>query len=177
MTIVELIVSKKLIVLSIGLAIAPLLAAITLIVMTRLQRNAARRAHVRRAQAAARRAIIASAQQQANADPEPAAPLQTTQSTTPAGVQSTDRPARTSPVQPEQPQEQPPEEDTASEQAAPESPEMQDILSSVFADDEASTHYEALLEGLDDVDASELATMCTEIAHQMRAGSAPAAQD
>jgi hypothetical protein len=176
MTLVELIVSKKLILLSIGLAIAPLLAAVTLIVVSRLKQNAARRARVRRAQAAARQAVIASAQQQANASPEPAAPLQA-QSTTPAGVQSTDRPARTSPVPPEQSQEQPPEADNASEQAAPESPEMQDILSSVFADDEDSAHYEALLEGLDDIDVSELATMCNEIAHQMRAGSAPAAQD
>ncbi|HVO68779.1 MAG TPA: hypothetical protein VMT24_01965 [Aggregatilineaceae bacterium] len=176
MTLVELIVSKKLILLSIGLAFAPLLAAVTLIVVSRLKQNAARRARVKRAQAATRQAVMASVQQQAQASAEPAAPVQA-QSTTPAGVQSTDRPPKTSPVPPEQPQEQPPEEDNTSEQAAPESPEMQDILSSVFAEDEVSTRYEALLERLDNIDVSELATRCNEVAHQMHAGSARAAQD
>jgi type II secretory pathway pseudopilin PulG len=172
-SLVEMILDQKLILLSIGLAIAPLLAAATLIVVSRMRKNADRRARAKRAQAAARQAVIASAQQAA-ASPAPDASVRV-ESKPPVAIQSSAVPVKTGPVQPEQPQEQPSED--ATEQAVPESPEMQDILSSVFAEDDVSTHYGALLEGLDEVDTSELVTLCNQIAHCMRAGSAPAAQD
>jgi hypothetical protein len=168
MTVIDLIVEQKMILMSIGLAAAPLLLAGLLILVGRLRRSAARRARqkaIAAARAAARQALIDAqvaeiAAAQAAELAAAAAPL----------VQSAGSPAAAA---------QDAQEETAqeeSEQAAAAPPEIQNILSSVFADDEVSNRYEALLAELPEVDASQLVTMSAQIAQQMRAHHAPDAQ-
>lgn len=45
---------------------------------------------------------------------------------------------------------------------------MQDILSSVFTDDDLMAHYEALLKNLDDVAATDLLTLAQQISEQVQ---------
>jgi hypothetical protein len=45
---------------------------------------------------------------------------------------------------------------------------MQDLLNSVFTDDELFAHYERLSEGLDPVDAEDLAEFSDAIAARLR---------
>jgi hypothetical protein len=45
---------------------------------------------------------------------------------------------------------------------------MQDILSSVFGDDEASARRDALLDGLDTIDISHLLALCNRVSGQLR---------
>ncbi|MBI5958733.1 MAG: hypothetical protein HY866_08360 [Chloroflexi bacterium] len=168
MTLVDLILSHKLILLSIGFAAAPLFAALTLSLVAQLKRNAAKRARAA-ARMAARKALLAAAQvaqvtAQVQADSVSSTADQSKVSTAPANPARSPQPA----------QEQPAEATT--EQATAESPEIQNILSSVFVDDEASNHLETLVAELQEVDASLLVTMSAQIAHQIRSGGTPDAQ-
>ena len=47
---------------------------------------------------------------------------------------------------------------------------MQDLLSSVFGDDEMNHQYEVLLEGLEPVSAADLATLSQDLLDRLRAG-------
>lgn len=69
-------------------------------------------------------------------------------------------------------EEKKPEETKKEEKSAGDtvSSAMQDILSSVFADDEANARYDTLLEDTEKVDASELAVFCQQISDQLRDG-------
>jgi hypothetical protein len=51
---------------------------------------------------------------------------------------------------------------------------MQDILSSVFADDETLDQFDVLLEGTDSVEISQLLIMCNQITGQLRAANTAA---
>ncbi len=166
MTVIDIILGHQLILLSLIFAVVPLLAAMTLSLVARLKRNAAKRARAA-ARVAARKALIAAQEAEllAQADHMPET------------VTVHDAPAAAAtPIAGEQDSQDQPVAEEGSEQGAPESPELQNILSSVFVDDEASAHLETLASELPEVEASLLVTMSAQISQQMRAQHAPDAQ-
>jgi len=52
---------------------------------------------------------------------------------------------------------------------------MQDILSSVFVDEDAQARYAVLLSGLDSIDVSDLLALCQKVAGQLGTGGQPLA--
>ncbi len=170
MTVVDMIVAQKMILMSIGLAAAPLLAAGVLSLVARLRRSAAKRARARlraEARAAARQALIDAQAAENAALAESASLALAPDSSPPTDAAAPAVVAQDAPDQPAQEE---------GEQAASGSPEIQNILSSVFVDDEASNRLEALLAELPEVDASQLVTMSAQIAQQMRAHNGPDTQ-
>jgi hypothetical protein len=160
MSLTELLLAQKGILLSIGLAFLLLTAAVVLTVVSRLRRlsaqRAARRARLEKEQAAVDiqaetiTPIVAQAPV-VKVAPTPPAPPQAAPVKT-AVVAATPKPES-------QPSQQPVPEAAASP--------MQDILSSVFGGDEVSERYGALLKGLEPIDISNLIALSEQIAEQL----------
>jgi hypothetical protein len=159
-SLLDVILNQKIIVISIAMAMLPLLVAILLALVSNLRQfNLARKAH--RKHATAQRVSDLLVDTPAST-PVPVVPL------------SGSEPKR--PEDAPQPQaaggEQQTEGQQETENAIPSA--MQDILSSVFADDETLDQFDVLLEGTDRVEVSQLLIMCNQIEGQLRAASAAA---
>lgn len=156
MSLLDLILEKQIVVMSIGFALIPLLLAVLLVAGRRLRRVIAaykqRRAEATLLKAAQqeeqrqRKQQRASARQVVTLEEEVAVPVV---------------PKAKSPVQEVPQEEAQKEEETLS-------PEMQDILSSVFGDEESSAQYEILLADLGDVEIDDLLVLCNEVAGQLQ---------
>jgi hypothetical protein len=159
MSLFDMILGQKLILLSLAVSIAPLLAAALILLVSRLKRRLAGRAR-------SRRVLMAQQQRQAAVEVpgENVVPPQ-------SGGQSV-QPGAAPPV-PLSPEEQPSEEQPQVEPASA----VQDILSSVFTDGDASEQYAALLQTIEDVDVTQLAAMCSQVGDQLRISRSPATPD
>jgi hypothetical protein len=168
----DMLLGQKTILISVMFALVPLLAAVMLVVIARIRQGAAQR-RLKRARMAKRRLAqleAARAEQAAASQSVAAAPANAKQADVAAAPVA---PAATK-ATPSAPvakytaggEQKPPEEQPASstEQNKPANSAMQDILSSVFGDEEAAAQSEALLKGLDEVNISELAVLCREVA-------------
>jgi type II secretory pathway pseudopilin PulG len=164
MSFLDLILSQKTIILTIGIAVLLLLAAFTLALIPRLrrqrQRAAQRRAEkeqleaVEMAEAQAQRAQVQRVETHT-----PAAPLSPAAPRKPGAPASAAAAAVTT-------------ASTASSESAAkpgqETPSaIQDILTSVFADEGVSERQIALMRGLDDVDIAHLLTLSQRVAAQL----------
>jgi len=177
----EMLLGQKMILISIMFALVPLLAAAVLVVIARIRQRAAQR-RLKQARIARRRLALAEAaraaqaaepqsatppingQPVAGASSAPAAiPVPPTSATAGAAAPVAKTATKGAAVVQEQ---KPPEEQpaTSSEQNKPANSAMQDILSSVFGDEEGSGRSEALLQNLDEVNITDLAVLCQDIA-------------
>jgi hypothetical protein len=181
MSLLDLIVSQKIILITVGLGVLMFLAAAAVAVVPRI-RHRAKKAALQKAaaQSSARSAseVISPAQQRKASAAQPSPALQasgaekapagnTPTGKVPAGnilvekppvIQAAATPATASTTQPEV------------------SPAMRDILSSVFEDDESNERYAALMDGLDKVDIQALATLAGKLSRERRALGSPAHQ-
>jgi hypothetical protein len=189
----DMLLGQKTILISVMFALVPLLAAVMLVVIARIRQGAAQRrskrarmAKRRLAQAEAARAEQAAASQSVAAAPastKQAAAATATESVTPAATKATPSAPVAKPAvgvgAAATPEQKPPEEQPVSstEQNKPANSAMQDILSSVFGDEEAAAQSEALLKGLDEVNISELAVLCREVAVKVHPDGTPVAEN
>ncbi len=160
MSLLDLILAQKGILLSIGLALLMLLAAAVLSIAARIRRLVRQRASAR--------PVAQEAQpEEAPVEVQPQNIVEVTEIRT---VQpAPDKPVeQAAPMvqasQPVQQEEQPQPEPQDSQSSA-----MQDILSSVFSDEEADARRGTLLNGLERVDISHLLALCNQVAAQLRA--------
>jgi hypothetical protein len=166
MSLLDIILGQKIILLTLGIALVPLLAAVLLSLIAHLRRHQTKRA-ARRKLAAALRSQVADNRRQTvpESDPEgaiEAAPAHSEQSTAP-------RQTAESTSQPDE-EESEPDEETEAVEGEVVSSAMQDLLTSVFGEDDAHAQYEVLLEGLEPVSAADLAALSQELLNQLRAG-------
>ncbi len=175
MSLLDVILSQKIIVISIAMAMLPLLVAILLALASNLRQfSLARKAHRKHATGQRVSDLVVDAPASA---PAPVVPLGGSEPKRPEVVpQPLAGPVAAKHPQPqaEQPAggEQQAEGQQETENAIPSA--MQDILSSVFADDETLNQFDVLLKGTDSVEISQLLIMCNQIAGQLRAASAAA---
>lgn len=175
MSILEVVLQQKIILITLVFALVPLLAAIALWMLPRLRRSRIQR---QRRVAEAKAAAVAAA---ANA-PERAAETLPVKSALPTAASQPAQPAATPQASPSTPAGQPqpaPQQAGAAAPAATPTPEtpaeqpgqpassgLTDLLS-VFDDDENSGKREALLKGLNPVDMAELAALSQQIAAEL----------
>jgi hypothetical protein len=162
MSLLDMILGQKLILLSLAVSVAPLLAAMSILLVSRLKRQQAHRQRER-----SRRVLMLQQQQQAAAATslpnENAVPVQPGQPPV-----RTDSALLAEQSSEEQLEEQQPQGEVASA--------VQDILSSVFTEGEDSDRYAALLETIEEIDVSQLATMCSQVGDQLRIGQSPVSE-
>ena len=166
MSLLELILSQDLIIITAVLAALPLLAAVSLAAFP-LIRQARAKKKARKDQEAAIQANIAQqgsedvalSSEQQNDTPQPQADE--------AGAGQ---------AQGEKPQEGEYQTDQlpGEEDQAPDA--IQDILSSVFEDEESAALHEVLLKGLSGINASDLLATCNWVADQLRMSNAAASR-
>jgi hypothetical protein len=157
MTLIDFILNQKIILISIGFALTPLLAAITLAMVTRIRRRLADQKRIQ---------VEPTGQTQPvpTIDPNNAdSQVQTTPTNPKQAEQAPAKPAFS--LQQQSPEEQPTEPD---DQEQPVSSAMQAILSDVFGDDELSARQETLLKGLETVGIFQLVGLCQEVADQLQ---------
>lgn len=176
MSILEVVLQQKIILITLIFALVPLLAAIVLWLLPRLRQ---RRIQRQRRAAEAKAAAVAAA---ANV-PERAAktlpvksPLPTTAAANPAHPAATPQASPSAPAGQPQPAPQqagaaapaatPTPETPAEQSGQPASSGLNDLLS-VFDDDENNGQREALLKGLNPVDMAELAALSHQIAAEL----------
>jgi hypothetical protein len=195
MDLMDLILKQKIIVLSIGLAILILMAAAMVIVVPRIRRFLRLLAETKAQMPALeergqipqqdyrdeyqydltnRSPMRPTAQELPAAQPTgvnaDVTPIQTTSGRT-QPAQSADGPVQVNKVEAANIREEKKPAGTKNEEkpsGETVSSAMQDILSSVFTDDEALARYETLLDGTEKIDASELAVFCQQISDQLR---------
>jgi hypothetical protein len=181
MSLLDVIRDQQMIILSVAIALLPLLIAGGLALRSALRHQRAQRL-LRQQERATLLALQAAAEATAapvkgapaaNGRVQPAAAAKTAAgaSATPAAPPNT-APTVVKGVPAASPGAAPAVAGTATEgqAAAPESAvssAMKDILSSVFVDEGAEARYEALLAGLEPVDVHELAALCNQVATQM----------
>jgi preprotein translocase subunit YajC len=176
MSLLDFIFEQKIVLVAVLFAIVPLVAALVLFVVVRVRRTMRKRAAMAQEQPSiqADTGIIAQAGQedvrQVQEDRlrgRPAQPTQSTQSTPPtqASNPGDDTSGEVNPDEAEFQEEEEQEDEDAVSSA------MQDLLSSVFNDDEAEARYAVLLKGLDAVDITHLAALTSQIARQLNAGN------
>jgi hypothetical protein len=167
----DLILGQKVIILTIGAAIVLLAAAVLLTLIPRIRRH---QAEVLQRRAEQTRIAAEMAEAEA-AEGEVVRPAPAKRRRKDAKEAAADKPVTAAPppvipvakapiiaVSPEQPQ-------AAQGGQSPPST-MQDILSSVFADEGNAERQAALLQGTVDVDMSHLLTLCQQVIIQMRGG-------
>lgn len=168
MSLLDEILSQQAVVISAGVAVLFIFAAIFVAMFSRVKKSRARQQR-RRAAAAARAALI---QQEAQAQVEAAAPVNAAVTVTKAAT-----PTPTAPVTPAAPAIKPPAapilaaaapatQEKPKEETA--SPAMNDLLSSVFSDEENSARQALLLKGMEPVDVEDLVMLCKSVIGQLR---------
>jgi type II secretory pathway pseudopilin PulG len=163
MSLFDLILGQKRILLSLAVSAAPLLSAALILLVSRLKQRLTRRARTRRSRAV---------QQQRQEQQQQAAVEVTEENVVPP--QPGGQPVQPGAAQPDQP----PDEETPEEQPQAEpASAVQDILSSVFTDGDDTDQYGALLESIEDIDVSQLAAMCSQVGDQLGISRSPATQD
>jgi hypothetical protein len=169
-SLLDVVLGQRLILISIVLAALPLLVAVGLTVFPLVQQLA-----VRKPQRASKPDLEGKAQAVGGSQEDFAPDL--------AQEDEVPQPqAQASPVGPLaglQPQEDQAEEEESQEEQEPseQAPDaIQNILASVFEGDEVAARYEVLLKGLGDVNISVLVAMCDQIADQLRMVNAAASR-
>jgi Tfp pilus assembly protein PilX len=161
----DLIFAQKGIVLTAGIALLLLLAAIALAAASRIQQAAAARARRKARRIAPENTESTLSEMPDRVEIGQPPSVSTPQDASPQVDQARSVPVQVKPALAAQPaQESQPEQSGQSTTGTV----MQDILSSVFTDDEASARREALLSGLDTVDASHLLALCNRVADRLR---------
>lgn len=160
MSLIELILNDRRLLLATGAALAPLGLALLLWLAVRVHRfaqaRAARRAADYDARFLAEHGLLASPEDQEGLGEMP--PV------TAAGQTPAAAPARPG---------EPVEEEGEEEEAAPEgdgdvvNSAMQELLNSVFNDEDYTNRLEHLMDDLDDIRAADLASLCDDIARQL----------
>lgn len=172
MSLFDLILEQQIILVSIILALVPLLAALILLVLSRMRKLRARRAAEKQADLAAakqsgrRRRRGAAAVSEIAVEPQPVGAAAAYEASTEAYDED------------EEDEEDPEAEEDEEGGIDPESlvaSEMQSLLEDVFFDEEAFARYEVLLDGKDNVDIQALASLAEEVAAQLHARSAQTA--
>jgi type II secretory pathway pseudopilin PulG len=181
MSLIELIFGQKIILLTIGVAVLLIMAALALAIIPRIRKSRAEAAQ-RRAEERAEKAMIAAemaAQAQEEAERATVTSTKRRRKSAKAVPVSETAPLKSAPpavVTAPVPAAKPPvavasPEPTQAPQAGqPPTADMQDILSSVFADDDATERQASLLRGMSDVDMSNLLTLGQQVIVQMRGG-------
>jgi hypothetical protein len=171
MSLLDFILGQKTIIISLGIAALLFALAVMIGIIITLRQWLSRR----RAQAALRQAALDIAEDQADQPDvvphsEPSRPPAVTVAqgqpapiTNPQSRPASPLAAQLTPTAAPQPEAQ---------TAEPVSSAMQDILTSLFASEESSERQQALLRGLDDVDITQLTTLCHQIATQLGARGA-----
>lgn len=166
MSLVDLLLEQKIIVISIIAALIPLLLAAGFMVRKRVLHMLSQRAKKRAAQQAevearqAAEAIMQSTRSEAAvSQPEPTAPAEN------APQKEADKPAEeTAKALAEAAKSETSDQNQSSD-------EIQSLLSSVFADEETDERRAMLLEGTTPIEIGELAQLCHAVAGQLRANS------
>lgn len=185
MSIIDLILEQKIILITAALAGVVLFAAIGLLVVSRLKKSAAKRARrqaLRQAARAAQEAEEAAvSEEDMGAFQRPVQPQSAEAKGKQAAVApiATPQAAPTAKTMPAQPAAPVPAAQTTAAASTPsqgqETPKaMQDILSSVFGDEESLARYAVLLSGFERVDAADLLALCNDIAARVNTKFAPA---
>jgi cell division protein FtsL len=163
-SLLDLILAQKGILLSAGIAALLLVTAIMLSAVGRIRRSLAQRAQrVRQAVAALEQVEV----EQQQPDNSPVQPVEQAQ-TTPASSLPQVAPSSVKPVLPAQAESATAQENTDDQQNQGPASAMQDILSSVFSDEEDSARQEALMKGLDTVGISDLLRLTNSVADELR---------
>lgn len=175
MSLLDLILGQKVILISIGVALLLIVAAIFMAVIPRIRRNRALKAQQRAAEQARLEAEkLAEAEEVEEVIKLPvvkgkgAAPAAANAPAAPAAAKPATPPAAPAAAKPPAPLVS--TEPAKTPEAEKEKGGMQDILSSVFADEANSERVEALLRGMSDVEMAELLTLAQNIKVQMSGG-------
>ncbi len=168
MSLIDMILEQRLILVSIGAVLVPLLLAVVLWLAVKFRAASVKRARRKALRQEARAAAsVSAAESQLDAAPaklQPAQPRKAAQAVQPLASQAQ---AKSAPVV--QTTAMTNETSSSESRDNPVSTAMQDILSTVFSDEEKMARYEVLLSGLDNVPASELAMLCDRVAEGLRA--------
>jgi hypothetical protein len=178
MSLIDLILGQKIVLATIGLAGLILVTALSLAIVPHLKQILANR-KAQRALAAQEAALQAEAESSEELNPQ-----QSLATTAPRAVKP---PAPAAAATPTRAAAQPGTAPTSVAQASPlatsttsaspsagqseeqTSSAMQDILSSVFSNDEALERFRVLLQGAENLPASELLALCSSVSDQLRA--------
>lgn len=179
MSFINLIMEQKIILITLFLAIVPLVIAVMVLVVTSLRKRKAEQEELARRREARRRAMQTVARRKAAEDevnvlPDDLIPADRRQTSGASrGASSPDAPSDPRPVDALLAEAAPDSGDVAEAADSDEeegiSAEMQDLLSDVFGDDDSAAHYDTLLKGVDDIDIDALATLTNGIAARLRA--------
>ena len=186
MSFINLIMEQKAILITLFLAIVPLVIGVTFLIVTSVRKRKAEQAELAQKREARRRAMAAVARREAaaqrEADEEEATShaAQLASTTEPRRAGRRTKPAAGSAEPGEDDANAPlPEDAEGEEETSPETPEpqeeesisaeMQSLLSDVFGDDESAARYDALLKGVAEVDIDSLAALSNGIAARLRA--------
>lgn len=178
-SLIEMILSQKIILLSLGAAVLIFLAAITLALVGYLKRQRASRPKPKMVAATEEAtfqpaASVVRPPAQAGSQPaavkagtaaaaSPAAPAVAAAGGGNLATRLAAKPAAAAPSAPA-----PLAAESTTETKT--DPAMSDLLSSVFSDEEASARYAILLEGLKDVEIAHLTALCDQVSHQIHSG-------
>lgn len=180
MSLIDLILGQKGILISLGLAFLLLFVALLLGATGRLRASSAKRKRRKAKQAAMVAAQVTQLDQSSQANApitakahvQPISDITPTPShtPTPSQVASTAGAVKATPVT-STVVTAPPEGQVEGQLSGA----MQDILSSVFVDEDAVARYEVLLRDLDNIEISDLLTLCQQVTRQLGAGMMPTA--
>jgi hypothetical protein len=169
MSLIDLILQQKAIPLTLGLALLLIMAALTLMIVPRIRKH-----RVQVARQRAERKRLAAEAEAVYDEPEPVQVLPGTNKS------AAPRAGAATPVQPAAAVAKPtsapvlaasPQQAVSQSQESETTPSaMQDILSSVFSDEENSERQAALMRGLTDVDIANLLTLTQQVVVQLHGG-------
>ncbi|MCC7446390.1 MAG: hypothetical protein IT324_03190 [Anaerolineae bacterium] len=190
MSLIELILAQKAILLTLVIAVMILMAGVGLSILPRIKASNAKKARQKaRAEALARQHALEQAEEEAAAEAEELAAVAAEAQAevqaappepAPAPVAPTvvkPAPVAAAPPKPAPAPTPAPTPAPAASSGGSASSAMQDILSSVFANDEAMARYEVLLRGLDNIDINDLLALCNQVADQLRTGNMAVVND
>lgn len=170
MSIVDLILDQKIILITAVLAGMVLFAAIGLLAIGRLKKYTAKRARKQALRRAARAKEAESQEEAQHIFQQPVQPITlAAQQATPIATSAAgQQPVPIGPPaqMPHPTQTTTPASTAAQGQEVPKA--MQEILSSVFADEESLARYAVLLSGLDHVDVTDLRALCDDVAARLK---------
>ncbi len=172
MSLLDFILEQRLVLISIGAVLVPLMIALALWFVANLRKAAVRRARNRVREQEQRAVEMAEHASSLDEEQEYSAPVRSrsAKAAPHAGVERAPSVPHQAKAVPAAQVIQPTAENRPAEtQGNAVASGMQDLLTSVFSDEEKSARYAVLLRGLDYVNASDLAALCTQIADGLRA--------